>query len=140
MNVKKNKNFKNVFKSNNFFKVSLKMQNLEYKIIKTSKDKDAILIQNFIYNFKSKNKDLSHHYVCNQGKCYSSITIRHGVIIKINGKKTTEINAIVHAKHEPLTDEDILGMNFTEICKKRIEKSSLSAGPIYLEEQSKLLK
>ena len=51
---------------------------LEIEIVKTTKDKDAILSQNFVYNYKNTNKDNSKHYVCNQPGCYSSITILNG--------------------------------------------------------------
>ena len=40
------------------------MANIMYEVMKTSKDKDAILCQNYVYNYKTQNKDQSIIYVC----------------------------------------------------------------------------
>ena len=59
---------------------------IDFEIVRTTKNKDAVLAQNFVYNYKDTNKDDSKHYVCNQAKCYSSITVHNGTICKVNGK------------------------------------------------------
>jgi hypothetical protein len=60
--------------------------------------------------------------------------------MKVNGKKCDINTELIHTKHTAYTLEDIIGMNFVKICKSRIaNENSLSAGQIYLEEQSKLI-
>ena len=63
------------------------MTSLTFELVKTTKDQDAILCNNFVYNFKNENKDLSQHFVCNKPGCYSSLTVLNDVILKEYGKK-----------------------------------------------------
>jgi hypothetical protein len=93
---------------------------LEIEIVKTTKDKDAILSQNFVYNYKNTNKDNSKHYVCNQPGCYSSITILNGEVKKVKGQKIcTNDLRLSHDKHGPYKAEEIIGMNFMKVLKNR---------------------
>ena len=101
------------------------MEKIDFEKVKTTKDKDAILSRNFVYNFKCENKDSSQHFVCNHGGCYSSLTVLNGSIIKVNGKKCEDNTELVHAKHGPYKTEDIIGMNFKKTCKARIDEESM---------------
>jgi hypothetical protein len=42
------------------------MEHIEYEVVKTTKLKDAILSQNYVYNFKCENKDSSIMFVMSQ--------------------------------------------------------------------------
>ena len=116
------------------------MTSLKYELVKTTKDKDSIVCNNFVYNYKNDKKDFSQHFVCNKPGFYSSLTALNDVIVKVNGKKCDNSTELIHAKHDAYTEENIIGMNFVKICKTRIAtENSKSAGQIYLEEQSKLI-
>ena len=54
------------------------MTSLKFEKVITTKDKD-ILCNNFVYNYKNENKDLSKHFVCNKPGCYSSLTLLNDV-------------------------------------------------------------
>ena len=96
---------------------------IDFEIVKTSKNKDAILSQNFEYNYKDTNKDGSKHYVCNQAKCYSSLTVQSGVVYKVNGKLILNQDlTLSHPQHGPYKDTEIIGMNFVKILKSRKKK------------------
>ena len=91
---------------------------IKFEVVQTTKNKDAILAQNFVYNFKHANKDDSKHYVCNNTGCYSSLTVLNSEVKKVNGKKivSPDLN-LTHTKHGPYRDEDIIGMNFVKVMK-----------------------
>jgi hypothetical protein len=55
----------------------------DFEIVKTTRDNDPILAQNFVYNYKVTNKDGSNHYVCNRANCYSSLTVQNETICKV---------------------------------------------------------
>ena len=117
---------------------------IDFEIVKTTKNKDAILSQNFVYNYKDTNKDDSKHYVCNQAKCYSSLTVQsgeNGKVYRVNGKLILNQDlTLSHPKHGPYKDAEIIGMNFVKILKSRIEKeNSKSTAKLYIVEQSKLI-
>ena len=47
---------------------------------------------------------------------------------------------LTHTKHGPYRDEDIIGINFLKVMKRRIEKeNSKSDAELYREEQSKMI-
>jgi hypothetical protein len=81
------------------------MANIMYEVVKTSKNKDAILCQNYVYNYKTPNKDQSIIYVCSHDGCYSSLTVLDKTVIKVNGKKATNESELIHSKHGPYTNE-----------------------------------
>ena len=90
----------------------MKMANIIYEYVKTTKNKDAILCQNYVYNFKTENLDKSRHYVCSHIAYYSSLTILEEVVIKVNGQKATNESEFIHKKHGPFQNEEIISMNF----------------------------
>jgi hypothetical protein len=57
------------------------MANIIYEVVKTTKDNNSILTQNYVYNYKHENKDQSIHYVCSRPGCYSSLTILDKIVI-----------------------------------------------------------
>jgi hypothetical protein len=70
---------------------------IDFEIVKTSRDKDAILAKNFVYNYKITNKDGCNCYVFNQGNYYSSQTVQNEKFCKFNGKLIlTEDLALSH--------------------------------------------
>ena len=91
------------------------MTSLTFELVKTSKDQDAILCNNFVYNFKNDNKDSSQHFVCNKPGRYSSLTVLNDVILKVNGKKCDYSTELIHAKHDAYPQRDIIGIARIEI-------------------------
>ena len=116
------------------------MANIIFEVVKTTKNKDAILCQNYVYNYKTKNLDSSIHYVCSHSGCYSSITILDGVKIKVDGKKAINETELSHRKHGPYNTEEVISLNFKSAIKEKVAaQSSLLVAEIYLQEQSKLI-
>jgi hypothetical protein len=116
------------------------MEHIEYEVVKTTKLKDAILSQNYVYNFKCENKDSSKHYVCNVSGCYASIILLDKIVIKVNGKLATDESELIHAKHDPYENEDIVKMEFKRTLKEKMgQENSRTLAALYLEEQSKLI-
>jgi hypothetical protein len=75
------------------------MTSLTFEKVITTKDNEAILCNNFVYNYKIQNKDSSIHFVCNVPGCYSSLTLLNDVIMKVNGKKCDINTELIHTKH-----------------------------------------
>ena len=60
--------------------------NIKLDFMKTTRGKDSLLVENFIYHFKRSNKDETTYYSCRDSSgCNASITLSNGTILKING-------------------------------------------------------
>ena len=58
----------------------------------------------------------------------------------MNGKKATSDSELVHAKHGPYTNEEIIGMNFKRVVKEKVvQQRSWSVAEKYLQEPTKLI-
>ena len=87
------------------------MTSLKFEKVKTTKDKDAVLCNSFLYNYKHENKDSSKHFVCNIPGCYSSLTLLNDVISKVNGKKIVELWNQYEDNDNKRTNNDAEGYN-----------------------------
>ncbi len=66
------------------------MNEIKIEKIKSTRGSDAICVNNFLYNFKMKNKN-SKHYNCRTENCPASITVSldHQNILKNCGEKVS---------------------------------------------------
>ena len=108
----------------------------------TSKDRECILIENYIYYCKRTNKDSSKNYVCRD--CTASITMVNGEVSILNGKKAenmcTDVIINSHKEHQALNETELLRREFKSNLKKRIACESGPIQQIYQDEQTKIVK
>jgi hypothetical protein len=75
---------------------------MEIIMTQSSKNKPGTLWQSFLYNKKVENANGSINWVCGHEKCYSSITTKDNIVIKINRKKADLLNNLSSHNHEPI--------------------------------------
>jgi hypothetical protein len=109
------------------------------RIIKTSKDNDAVYIYGYIYYHKRHNRDGTVYWKCKD--CQATITTHDKTVMKI-GKTTSCAKEDILNSHEPhkTTSEEVLEADQSvKNIRKRVEKENVAISKAYYEEKKEYL-
>lgn len=124
---------------------------MNFVILPTTKNQSCIIFHRFRYYLKTKIKDGSQYWNCNEkvndGKCKATITTLHDKVVKINGRKENDrdIDMLAdfvmesHSGDHSLSVGQIESLRAIHSMKEAAASSTVSIEKIYRTEETHLV-